>query len=308
MSALQHALRDYLALRRALGFTLKRHGRLLPGFVAAVDASERPVITHALAVAWATQPPGVTATWAAARLAMVRAFAAYVHTLDPRTQVPPQELLPHSPRRKPPPYVYSDEEIEALMAATARLADPFRALTCQTVIGLLASTGMRVGEAIALDRTAVDGDDGVITIRKGKFGKSREVPLHPQTSSGLEHYAESRDTRFRAPSSEAFFLSLAGTRLVYNNVHRTFSDLVTQAGLADRGPRRPRIHDLRHTFAIRTLIDWYRAGRDVEQQLPRLSTYLGHVNPTTTYWYLSAVPELLGVAARRLEEHLGELP
>jgi integrase/recombinase XerD len=308
MSDLQQALRDYLALRRALGFKLERYGMLLPGFVASVDASGSPAITTALAVTWATKPPGVTAKWAAARLAMVRAFAAYVETLDPRTEVPPQELLPHPPRRKPPPYVYSDDEIDALMTATTSIADPFRALTCRTVVGLLASTGMRVGEAIALDRTAVDCEEGVITVRRSKFGKSRDVPVHPETSRALEEYAERRDRQFRGASSEAFFLSLVGKRLIYNNLHRAFFDLVTEAGLANRGPRRPRIHDLRHTFAIRTLIDWYRAGLDVEQQLPRLSTYLGHVNPSMTYWYLSAVPELLGVAAQRLEESLGELP
>lgn len=308
MSDLRQTLRDYLALRRALGFKLKRYGMLLPGFVASVEASESPVITSTLAVAWATEPPRVTAKWAAARLAMVRAFASYAQTLDPRTEVPPQELLPHPPRRRLPPYVYSDEEIEVLMAATASITDPFRALTLRTVIGLLASTGMRVGEAIALDCREVDFEEGVVTVRDGKFGKSREVPLHPQTVRALELYAQRRDRHFRAAFSEAFFLSLVGTRLFYNNIHRIFFDLVTETGLADRGPRRPRIHDLRHTFAIRTLIDWYRAGLDVEQQLPRLSTYLGHVNPSSTYWYLSAVPELLGVAAQRLERSLGELP
>jgi integrase len=308
MSNLQQTLRDYLALRRALGFKLKRYGMLLPRFVATVEASESPVITTALAVAWATKSPGVSPRWAANRLALVRIFAAYVQTLDPATEVPSQELLPLPPRRRLPPYIYSDEEVEALMAATIKIADPFRALTFRTVIGLLASTGMRVGEAIALDRPAVDCKEGFITVCNGKFGKSREVPIHSETSSALEEYADGRNRRFPRPSSEAFFLSLAGKRLIYQNVHKTFFGLVSEAGLADRGPRRPRIHDLRHTFAVRTLVDWYRTGLGVDNQLPLLSTYLGHISPSSTYWYLSAVPELLGIAARRLEENLGELP
>ena len=307
MSGLQQVLQDYLSLRRALGFKLERPGALLPGFVASVEASDTSFITTALALAWAMKPARVTAEWAATRLDMVRGFARYAHTVDPRTEIPPQDLLAH-PRRKLQPYIYSDAEVAALMAATRRIGDPFRAHTYRTVIGLLATTGMRVGEALALDRTGLNGEERLITVRGGKFGKSREVPLHAQTFSALEEYAGRRDRHFRRSASPAFFLSLAGKRLIYNNVHWTFSRLVVGAGLADRESRRPRIHDLRHTFAVRTLIDWYRAGLDVERQLSVLSTYLGHVNPSSTYWYLSAVPELLGVAAQRLEDNLGELP
>jgi integrase len=304
---LEQVLRDYLSLRRALGFKLERQGALLPGFVASVEASGSSVITTALALAWAMKPARVTARWAATRLDMVRTLARYAHTLDPRTEIPPQDLLPH-PRQRCQPYMYSDAEVVAPMAATQRIGDPFRAHTYRTVIGLLASTGMRVGEAIALDRTGLNGEERLITIRDGKFGKSREVPLHPQTFRALEDYVGRRNQRFRRSASPAFFVSLAGTRLIYNNVQRTFSQLVVRAGLAGREPHRPRLHDLRHTFAVRTLIDWYRAGLDVERQLPVLSTYLGHVNPSSTYWYLSAAPELLGVAAQRLEDSLGELP
>jgi integrase/recombinase XerD len=307
VSGLQQVLRDYLSLRRALGFKLERQGALLPSFVASVEASGTSSITTALALAWAMKPARATARWAATRLDMVRGFARYAHTVDPRTEIPPQNLLAH-PRRKPQPYIYSDAEVAALMAATRRIGDSLRAHTYRTVIGLLAATGMRVGEALALDWTWLNGEERLITVRGGKFGKSREVPLHPQTFSALEEYAGRRDRRFRRSVSSAFFLSLAGNRLIYSNVQRTFSQLVVGAGLADRESRRPRIHDLRHTFAVRTLIDWYRAGLDVERQLPVLSTYLGHVNPSSTYWYLSAVPELLGVAAQRLEDNLGELP
>lgn len=307
MSDLYQLLRDYLSLRRFLGFKLEKEGRLLPDFVAFLDKSGSPVITVPLALAWAKQPATATAYWWAARLSMVRAFARYVRTIDARTEVPPDDALPRT-RSRPQPYIYSDADVMGLMAVTRRIRDPFRAHTCRTLIGLLASTGMRVGEAINLDRTDLDRQEGVFTVRDAKFGKSREVPLHSTTLEAIEDYARHRRRRFSRPVSSAFLLSLAGSRLLYNNVHATFLRLVEWAGLSDRRPRRPRIHDLRHTFVARTLIDAYRTGLDVERRLPVLSTYLGHVNPSSTYWYLSAVPELLGAAARRLENSLGELP
>ena len=307
MNDLDPIVRDYLTLRRSLGFKLEMEGRLLPDFVAFLEKSGSPVITSALAFAWATQPSAATAYWWAARLRMVRAFARYVRTIDTRTEVPPEGTLPRSrPRRQP--YIYSDADVAALMAVTRRISDPFCAHTNRTLIGLLASTGMRVGEAIHLDRTDLDRQQGVLTVRDAKFGKSREIPLHSTTLEAIDDYARHRRRRFSRPESPAFLLSLAGTRLFHQNVHSTFLRLVEWAGLSDRRPRRPRIHDLRHAFAARTLIDAYRAGLDVERQLPLLSTYLGHVSPSSTYWYLSAVPELLGVAARRLENSLGELP
>jgi len=307
MSDLRRTLRDYLSLRRSLGFKLEREGKLLPDFIAFLGKSGSPVITSALALAWAKQPAAATPYWWAARLSMVRTFACYVHTIDPRTEVPPEGTLQRS-RPRLGPYIYSDTEVAALMAATRRISDPFRAHTYRTLFGLLASTGMRVGEAINLDRPDLDWQEGVITVRDGKFGKSREVPLHSTTVEAIEGYAKHRNRRLSGPVSSAFFLSLAGSRLFYKNVHLTFLRLVQWAGLADRKPHRPRIHDLRHTFAVRTITDAYRAGLDVERQLPALSTYLGHVSPSSTYWYLSAVPELLGAAVGRLEASLGELP
>jgi integrase/recombinase XerD len=311
MTDLRQILCDYLSVRRSLGFKLERMGKLLADFIAFLADSGADVITTPLAVDWACKSTAASARSSAQRLAMVRAFARYVHTIDPRTEIPRPDLLPYIKRRLPP-YIYDDTEITALLSATGRSGDPFRAHTYGTVIGLLASTGMRVGEAIALDRKDVDDAEKVITIRDSKFGKSREVPLHPTTFEALADYARARDRRFRRSSNHAFFVSLAGTRLFYTNVHLTFLKLVDWAGLAQRKPRRPRIHDLRHTFAVRTLIDtlidWYQAGLDVERQLPLLSTYLGHVSPSSTYWYLSAVPQLLGVAARRLQESWGDLP
>jgi integrase/recombinase XerD len=308
MTALHETLRDYICLRRSLGFKLEREGALLPDFVAFLERSGSRVITVPLALAWAKQSPDATPYWWATRLGMVRGLARYARTIDSGHQVPPDDVLPLLKPPRPQPYIYSDADVTALMVATRRIRNPFRAYTYRTLIGLLASTGMRVGEAIELDRTDLDPERGVITVRHGKFGKSREVPLHPSTLHALQAYARHRRRRIARLTSAAFFLSLAGTRLFYKNVHPVFLRLLEWAGLADRKPRRPRIHDLRHSFAVRTLADAYRAGLDVERQLPVLSTYLGHVSPSSTYWYLSAVPELLGVAAQRLEESLGALP
>lgn len=307
MSDLYPIVRDYLSLRRSLGFKLEREGALLPDFVAFLDKHGSPLITTSLALAWAKQPTDATPYWWATRLAIVRGLARYAYTLDPRHEIPARDALPRK-RPRQHPYIYSDADVVALMTATHRIPDAFRAHTYRTLIGLLASTGMRVGEAIDLDRTDLDQNQGTITVRDGKFGKSREVPLHPSALDALEAYARDRRRRFSRPRSSALLLSLAGTRPIYRNVHPTFLRLVEWAGLTDRKPRRPRIHDLRHTFAVRTLADAYRTGLDVERVVPVLSTYLGHVSPSSTYWYLSAVPELLGVAARRLEASMGALP
>lgn len=207
------------------------------------------------------------------------------------------------------PYLYSDEEIWALMAAADGLRFPLRTLTYRTLIGLLAVTGLRVGEAIRLDRGDLDLVGGVLTVRGSKFGKSREVPLHASSVEALGAYLARRDEIHPGPMAPALFISLTGTRLLYCNVSWTFLQLVRRAGLAPRSAScRPRPHDLRHTFAVRTVLDWYRSGVDVQARLPRLSTYLGHVNPSATYWYLSAAPELLAFAGERLERHLGARP
>jgi integrase len=194
------------------------------------------------------------------------------------------------------------EGVQALRASR------FSRSTSSTLFGLLAATGMRVGEALALDRTDFDRHDGVLTIRCGKFGKSREVPLHPSAQAALRAYERERDRVIPRPTCLACFLSGKGTRLIRQNVNVTFWRVLRHAGLWDRNPRRPRIHDLRHSFAVQTLCDWYRSGANVETKIPLLSTYLGHVNPSSTYWYLTAVPELVGLAAQRLERSMGDLP
>jgi integrase/recombinase XerD len=193
------------------------------------------------------------------------------------------------------------------MAAAGALRTPFRAATYQALIGLLAATGMRVGEVISLDQGDLDAGQGLLTIRDGKFGKSRQLPLHDSVLQALTDYARLQDSRPGRPASPAFFTSTTGTRLIYNNVHFTFHELVQAAGLKPRSAAcRPRIHDLRHTFAVTTLTRWYGDGGDVAARLPLLSTWLGHADPAGTYWYLTGTPELLALAAARLAGPEGE--
>lgn len=306
MSRLQDAVSEYLQLRRALGFKLQRAGMLLPRFVAFLQAEGLDFVTREAAVRWATKSSQTSAYWGARRLALVRPFARYLHGLDPRNEIPAADLLPYKQRRHEP-YIYSDEDVEALLRATQELRSTLRASTYRTLLGLLAVSGMRVGEAIALDVDDIDWAAGALTVRHAKFGKERLVPLHETTVRALHDYAEQRDRKWVRPKASSFFVSVRGRRLIYNNVHRTFLELLQRSGLAAHAaPCRPRIHDLRHSFAVKTIVGWYRAGVDVEPRMPRLSTYLGHVCPSNTYWYLSATPELLGHASARLERHWGE--
>jgi site-specific recombinase XerD len=256
-------------------------------------------ITTAAALPWAMQPPDASPAWWTQRLVLVRGFAKYLQTLDARTEVPSLDHLSHH-RARSAPYVYSAADVTALLAATDTLRSTVKAIAYKALIGLLATTGMRVGEAIGLDERDVDLNRAVLVIRKTKFGKSREIPLHASAVTALEHYRSRRDRLVRRQLSSSFFLSTAGKQLIYNNVHEAFLRLVYVAGLGNRRPR-PTLHDLRHTFAIQTVVGWYRDGVDVEARLPLLTTYLGHVNASSTYWYLTAVPELLEVVATRLE-------
>lgn len=299
MTALRRALAAYLRTRRALGFKLKREGELLPQFVAYLDERGASFVTTVAAIAWATQPREGAPGWWTQRLVVVRGFAKYLQTIEPRTEVPSLDHVPHH-RARSAPYVYSAADVTSLLSAAETLRSPLKTATCRTLFGLLAVTGMRVGEAIALDERDVDRRRVVLVVRKTKFDKSREVPLHASTVAALDRYRRDRDRLAPRRSSSSFFISTVGSRLIYQNVHETFLQLVYVAGLGKRRPR-PTIHDLRHTFAIQTVLGWYRDGADVEARLPLLSTYLGHVGPSSTYWYLTAVPELLEAATVRLE-------
>jgi integrase/recombinase XerD len=309
VSGLRDALEDYLAVRRSLGFKMETAGRLLAGFVAFAEQSGAPTVTTELALTWATAPADADPSWWRARLDAVRPFARYLTAVIPGTEVPPAGLLPGPASRRAAPYLYSPAEITALAAAAGAIRAPLRAATYQTLIGLLAVTGMRAGEAIGLDRPDVDLQAGLLTIRDSKFGKSRQLPLHDTTMTHLASYAVLRDRHHPRPATAAFFVAPAGTRLIYRTVQSTFHQLTQQAGLQPRSPAcRPRIHDLRHSFTVTILLSWYRDGGDVAARLPLLSAWLGHADPGTTYWYLTGTPELLALAAQRLEDHLRQRP
>lgn len=308
MSPLRAAFADYFALRRALGFKLERVECTLKGFVKFAEEQGASFITTDLALRWAQKPTRGHPAYFASRLQMVRQFARHCITLDPRSEVPPEGLLPHRPRRKTP-YLYSDTEIVRLIEAAKQLPSPtgLRAATVSTLLGLMAVTGMRRSEPIALDREDVDLTSGVITVRCGKFGKSRHLPLHPSTQGALQRYRDQRDRLCPRPSTPSFFLSEQKTRVSQWALYAAFVKLSHQIGLRAPADRHgPRLHDLRHSFAVRTIQGWYRDGLDVERLLPRLTTYLGHGHVHDTYWYLSATPELLRYAALRLEDAEGK--
>jgi integrase len=307
MSALHDALTEYLATRRALGTQLKWPASSLGRFVDFVEAQGAEFVTTDVAVRWAVQPVGVQHATHARRLEIVRGFAAWLHATDTRTQVPPRGLLPAGQRR-PVPHIYSDREIADLIGAADRLrsASGLRPATFKTLLGLMAATGLRPGEALALDINDVDLGSGILTVRESKFGKSRFVPLDDSARVNLTAYARFRDTVRPCRDTPAFLVTGRGSRLGSCATRRTFASLCQAVGLrpclhARRIGRGPRLQDIRHTFATRRLIEWYRAGVDVDRLMPRLATYLGHVHMAETYWYIQAVPELLRLATERLE-------
>ena len=301
MSALDEAVTEYLALRRSLGYKLDAHGRLLPQFAAFLEHRQATVITTALALEWATQPVGGSVVWWHQRLATVAGFARHLRATDPRHEVPPADLLPAKFRRAVP-YLYSEAEIGALMGSARTIRSPLKAATYQTLIGLLAVTGMRIGEVIGLDLSDVELPEARLTVRCAKNGRSREVPLHPTTATALDAYAGVRDELCPRPRDPSFLVTDTGARLHKGTVWHEFDRFRRATGL-DRETlgRQARVHDIRHSFVLRTLLGWYRDDVDVEARLPLLSTFLGHVHPSDTYWYLEGAPELLALAAERLE-------
>lgn len=301
-AVLDHALGDYLALRRSLGHKLADAERQLRRFVVYLELAGAETVTIEAAMAFVLNADlDPASSVPAKRLEAVRGFARYLTGIDPRTEIPPAGLVTYRDRRRRP-WLFSDDEIRLVMATAAASArTAMRAATLETLIGLLAVTGMRVGEALRLAPIDVDVDDAMITVRASKFGKARQVPVSTTAIDALAGYAQQRDQSVRAAAT--FFVSGSGTPVAYSHFGLTFRRAVDAAGIAAGSPIRPRLHDLRHRFAVQTLVGWHRDGLDVAALLPRLSTYLGHREPRYTYRYLTATPELLGHAARLLETH-----
>ena len=314
MSTIHDALEIYLALRRELGSQMRGPAARLRQFVEFLDRERMSVITTELALRWATAPvDAASATWAQ-RLGDVRRFAAWLSATDSQTEVPPQGLLPERYQRRPP-YIYSDEEVASVVREAARLpsAMGLRSSSYATLFGLLAATGLRISEAVALDRDDVDLQAGILRIRYAKFDKSRFVPVHDSTRRALRRYEQRRDQLLPHPSSPAFLLSESGRRVTQCSARYNFAVVSRTVGLrapttGGRHGHGPRLHDMRHRLAVRTLIRWYQEGRNVERELPKLSTYLGHGHVADTYWYLEAVPELLRLATERAMRPRKEAP
>jgi len=301
MTALAEAAGDYLALRRRLGHDLADAHRLLPRFVAYLDDIGAATVTIEAAIAWSMAPDvdPASSVWPR-RMIVARGFARHMSGIDPATEVPPVGLIP-SRQRWRPPFLFTAGDVGRLVATASSVVRwRLPAATHSTLIGLLAVTGMRVGEALKLDDDDIDWDEGVVLVRESKFGKSRIVPVDRTTVDALRSYVRTRDglVERRVP---AMFVSIRGNRMIYACAQETFRRLCDTTGIGAQAPNRPRIHDLRHSFAVNTLIGWHRNGENVDARLPALSTYLGHRDPRSTYWYLSAAPELLALAARRIE-------
>ena len=310
MKSLKMEADDYLKLRRTLGFKLSDTHYFLKDFTSLMERERASYITTELALRWAKQPQNTLPSWWSKRLSAIRSFARYMKTMDPRHEVPPNGILPGKYQRRTP-YIYSNEEVLALLQACEWLPRGNGLLrhTYYTVFGLLAVTGMRISEITALQRKDVDLTQGILTIRDTKFQKSRAIPVHESTVHVLGVYAHLRDQIFPDCKVSNFFLTDFGTgpsHLAIRSIRHVFIQLSHKIGL--RKPtdsNGPRVHDLRHRFAVNTIIRWYRQGVNVDHHIPILSTYLGHTKPSDTYWYLSSVPELIGLTATRLEKYIG---
>lgn len=304
MNSWREAVEEYVLMRRSLGFKLLDAKVRLTNFASFLEQRRAAHITISLAMEWAQQEKTARPAEWARRLSLIRGFARHWSAHDQQTEVPPSGLLPHRPGRAHP-YLYSHAEVRHLLEAAHQLpsARGLRGPTFHCLLGLLAVAGLRISEARNLRTEDVDLNEGILTIRGAKFGKSRLVPIHPSTRTVLSDYASQRD-RLLARRPETFFVSGRGTRLDGAEIRRTFYYLSRQVGL--RGPSEshgPRLHDFRHRFAVETLVQWYRSGHEIERRLPILSTYLGHVHVADTYWYLTACPELMGLAVERFEDY-----
>jgi integrase len=303
MRSIYQAVDDYLALRRSLGFKLREYGECLTEFVSFLKKHGSAHITNKLAVEYATRRQDEKPVSWSRRLGIIRGFARYRIGADPKTEIPPVGLLRFRSQRARP-YVYSQDEIRRLLQAALKIESPheLQRHTYHCLFGLLAVSGLRLGEAVNLAPQDVDWSERVLTIRGAKFGKTRLVPLHPSTLAVLRKYADLRDRIFAGRAWPTFLVTSHGTKLEKTNLSRIFRELSRQIGIRKPGVRNgPRLHDFRHRFAIETLLRWYRRGESVPQRMPILSTYLGHGNVSGTYWYLSSTPALLVVASKLIE-------
>lgn len=307
MNKIHDCLKQYVATRRALGFSFYEPALSLAHFVNFMGRERAKWITSDLALRWSMQPGNVQrATWAR-RLGHVRGFARWMRAIDDRTEVPTARLL-SARRRRNPPHIYTEQEIKDLLRKASELASAtgMRALSYSTLISLLVATGLRPSEAMSLNDKDVDLNDGILSVRDSKFGKSRFVPVHESTRQALKRYIDQRNRICCQRQDNAFLVNEHGRRLNAGSTRRMFIRLSQATGLRPtrsdgRYGRGPRLQDFRHTFATNRMVHWYREGKDVALELPKLSTYLGHVDVSLTYWYVEAVPELLDLAAKRLD-------
>lgn len=294
----------YLEQRRALGYRLQKEHRQLLSFAEFLtEQAGRGSLTIELALTWANQAPSGSPIAKARRLTVARGFARFVAIDDPETQIPPPRLLGRSHRRLPPT-IFTDAQITALLHAADDLAPPagLHPMSMRILIGLLAATGLRPGEAIRLHRADVDTEKGVVQIRASKFGRSRWVPLHQTAVEALRTYTEQRAWLAPMTSSEAFFLRDGGEPLTIRHADYAFRCLCRQLGWRENlNGRWPRLYDLRHTFVCHRLLTWYQTGDPIEPKIPYLASYLGHRKISSTYWYLTAIPELMNLTASRFE-------
>ncbi len=305
MSGLEEMVADYLTVRRSLGYKLAGTEHLLGQFVAYLHHQDEQTLTVEHALAFATAPVDASRRWQALRLSAIRCFARWAQPSDASIQVPPTRLLPTRPSRATP-YIYTAHEVAALLGATDQLRPPIRAATFRTLIGLMAATGIRTGEMIGLDIVDLDQQAETLTVT-GKYARTRRLPLHPSVAEALVQYLDLRNRLLPAGACPALLISTRGARLHPSTVHRTFRGLVAEVGLRAVSPAcRPRLHDFRHTFAVSTMLDAYTSGDDPAVVLPLLSTWLGHIHPSDTYWYLTGTAELMAAAADRLERRQGQ--
>jgi integrase len=292
----------YLAERRCLGFDLVISGQVLMNFARFADTvNHRGPITESLALAWAHSTPSERSITWARRIEVMRPFAKYLRQFYPDTVVPRRELCGRAHRRLAP-HIYTEQELGELLSASAAMSPvgSIRPLTYEALFGLISATGMRISEAINLSRDDVNLAERTLTVRETKFHKSRLIPMHPTVTLAMKRYAARRALVVAAEPCDSFFVNLDGRKLQARTVHWVFGRLREQLGWISRGDHAlPRIHDLRHTFVCRCILQWYQDGVNVDNRMIALSTYLGHVKPSDTYWYLTAVPDLMEIVSQK---------